>query len=524
MGVAAIGLFWLYLGQTVFFVGPSEWDDAFYAELATGNTQRWAARNRYVHVWSLRLLYSLIGSRRFAAGLYPNLVIVALSVLGFMWGKRLAGNSCGLLAAALMPLYLAFLKWITVPYVDPTLALWATCTLLATLLTIETVHPRRQAVYAWCSGMACYLAVESKETGLAILPVVFIALLSAPHIRRVGIMTCLGVLSGWLVLRSMDAVFSQDTWVWWSSDWNHYFGAEPGVSSGKLTWHDERMNSNYILQLTKEGYLPFTLLGFAGAAHGFRQSRGVRILTLWLFSTLLFSSIIAWKSPGIFANERYLASFAPALVILSAYWITKVWQEHRTMQWREAILGAPLLVLVSLPAIYTLSVTAFGQSTKSTTRAVFFLVTLTQVFLFMIPWFTKCRWLPRIALVILIAMAALINVSEARAHIALTRGHLQPWLKLTSILDREHVNLVRWNLPKRPYATYRIRYRLVTLSHRPSREISVRNIRELSQRTNNEWVFSLREKDSRLEKLGWLRVVHTATGRDGPWSVYRPPT
>jgi hypothetical protein len=523
MAVAAMGLFWLYLGQTIFFVGPSEWDDAFYAELATGDTQHWVARNRYVHVWSLKLFYLAIDSRRTAAGLYPNIVIVALSALGFIWGRKLAGIACGLLAAALIPIHLVFLKWITVPYVDPTLALWTTSALLTALLAAQAQTRRSELLWAWCSGVACYFTIESKETGLAVVPVLLVTLLATPHKRRVLVTTLTGFFSGWLVLRGVDAVFSSKNWLWWSSDWNHYFGSEPGLKPSKTSPLIERMQSNYVQQLTQRGHLPFTLLGLAGAAYGFRKNLAVRSLALWTFSTLVFSSMIACKSPGIFADERYIASFAPALVILSSYWVTHIWRESRKIKWSEFSIGAPLLIFATLPAIYALGVITFGQPTRSTIRAVFFIVTLSQVGLFMVPWLSSCRWLPRIAFVLLAALTTLNNVQEARAHIAVTRNHLEPWLRLTKLLDKGNINLARWRLPKRPYATYRVRFRLVSLSRRPSQEISVRNIRDLSERENNEWIFSLGENNPALQKLGWIRVISAATGRDGPWSVYRPP-
>src|SRR4051794_21304499 len=46
---------WFWLAMQPLFLGPADWDDTMYADRAISGAFVWDARNRYVHVWAIRM-------------------------------------------------------------------------------------------------------------------------------------------------------------------------------------------------------------------------------------------------------------------------------------------------------------------------------------------------------------------------------------------------------------------------------------------------------------------------------------
>ena len=95
---------WFAMAMGPFFVGPAEWDDNLYCDMAAVPRADASIQSRYVHIWTLRLFNGVVPSRRTAAAAYSALTVIGLMGIAFPVGRRLGGTGCGLLAAALMPL------------------------------------------------------------------------------------------------------------------------------------------------------------------------------------------------------------------------------------------------------------------------------------------------------------------------------------------------------------------------------------------------------------------------------------
>src|SRR5262249_22452395 len=115
--------FWAALGPL--FIGPSDWDDTMYAERAITKGFVWDVRNRYVHVWAIRLLDAICSSHRRAAAAWGVCCVCGLAALAFYAGKRIAGGAAAVLAALLTLLFPPLLKYLSVPHVDFTVALFS---------------------------------------------------------------------------------------------------------------------------------------------------------------------------------------------------------------------------------------------------------------------------------------------------------------------------------------------------------------------------------------------------------------
>ncbi|MFH0981716.1 MAG: glycosyltransferase family 39 protein, partial [Planctomycetota bacterium] len=155
---------WIALAMTTFFVGPAEWDDNQYCDLAALPRPNAAVPNRYVHIWTLRIFYLLMDSRRTAAALYSALAVVGMMWVAYFLGRRISGEAGGLLAAVLTPLHPVLLKYLTVPYSDEPMGLWSGVALVCAVSARETrsAHWRWGAVAA--AGWSCFMAVKCKET------------------------------------------------------------------------------------------------------------------------------------------------------------------------------------------------------------------------------------------------------------------------------------------------------------------------------------------------------------------------
>lgn len=520
--VAVWSVAWIYFGQSTFFVGPSEWDDVLYVELSTATGHHWSARNRYIHIWGLRLLSDLVGSRTLGVSLYPTLGVIALIWLCFYWGCHIGGRAGGVLAALLIPFFPALLKWISVPYVDPTVAVWGSAGLLTALLAVQTSEVKKSAYLFFATGIFLYFVSKTKETSIALLPAIAMAIVPARRKWGPALWMIVGFIVGWLILRILDHVYAQPDWLWRSSDWSTYWGRRPGPSVKATSETIVRMNSNYLQLLTRTDYLVIAMLAMMGAVVGFRESMGVRLLSGWLFFSLLLGSAAAWRSTGLFADERYLAAMAPPFVCLAAYGTVEIWKRATARDGPEAFRLLPWMLLLASVGIYSLTLAWFEKETTRSIRALFFMLPIAQVFLFIVPFLIQARWVSRSALILLLVTTGLASTREARAYVQESRERMQPWWTLARMMDKHQVGLVRHQRQGRPFPIYHIRRRIKALSARSAHKISVRAEYDIASVESNEWIFSLGRRNRELERKGWSRLVEGG-GRDGDWSVYGSP-
>ena len=518
VGLAAI---WIFIGQTWLFVGPSEWDDVLYVEIASLPTPMAEVRNRYVHIWLLRIFQHIFDSRAFASGLYANVIVVLAAALCFGFGRAAAGISCGVIAALIMPLNLAFLKWITVPYVDPCMALWSGCAVFAAAAGTRVAHPHSRIGWLVFAGFCTYFAIKSKETGIAVIPIVLLIILHHQKKHYSASLVAGGFLVGWLTLVCLDAAFTDSTWPWRSSDWGIYLGVPSEPPKATPIPHIIRMHANYVEQLIRAGHLGVTLLATAGAIRGFRNNLFIRASSLWWCASLLFGSVIAVYRIGLFADERYLAAFAPAMTVLAAFEIVSLYRNARSKYWKEGILAIVVVAgAVCLPIGYLL-LDITNSATERTSRAIFFMLPVGILISFTTAEIIKNRIAVTFTLIALGSLTAISNLNESRHHVLASRARIEPWKKVAALTDDAHVSLIRWRLPDRPLPKYQVRRRLRVLSKRPLAQVIVTNEQNLPHSNDKKWVFALGQHDGRLEKLHWIQV---AQGLDGVWwSVYRPP-
>ena|GEM_PF-7103713 len=517
--LVAFSVVWIALSQTTFFVGPSEWDDNLYCSLAAIPRPMPNVASRYFHVWTLRVFNLVLETRRAAGALYPTLLTVGLGWVAFFLGRRMAGLWCGLAAAVLMPFYPALLKYLTVPYCDTSMALWGGLAVLCALVAADAPTARRQTIAVLASGLCCVLSAQCKETGVATLPPVILALWACDRRLKVAALWISGALAGWLLLCALDRMFMDD--FWWRWHWTTYF---PGKKGGGGGTSSNRMSQHYLQMLLTTDFLAFSLLGVAGAAAAFRRQFAVRCVALWAFSALLFSSLISCRFHGVHALDRYCAALGVPLVILSAYWLVHVWRRpggDGEDEGRHRPIGLVVAVAITLGvAAYGLLTELTGNIDKSSVRYTFFMMPPALLLLFLAPWLTPGRRLPRIAIVLMLAATAAINVRSTLKYAAYKRNQLRPWVALTEALDEAGANLVKWKLPRKPFSKYRIARRCRTLSKRPPRDLQVREIESLGEVEENEWIFTSPEAWSALKDQGWAPFVKG--GQEGvSFVVYR---
>jgi len=508
---------WITLGMTTFFVGPAEWDDNQYCDIASMPRPSSWVPNRYVHIWTLRTFYFLMESRPVAAGLYSALTVVGMMWIGFSVGRRMSGPGCGLIAALLMPLYPVLLKYMTVPYCDEPMILWSGVALVCALLASDAQRSgTRWTVVAAC-GLFCFMSVKCKETGLAVVPAVALVLWSCDHRMKVVGQWLGGVLAGCLALTLLDAVIMHDGGFMWR--WSSYFphrtpNPNPTVRTGM----------EYVELLSSRQFLAFSLLGVGGALLSFRENRVVRAVAVWLFAVLLFQSLISARYKGIQALDRYAVGVGVPLVILGAHWIVKLWQRSPPADDRKPVALAVVLAILVGMTVYGIGVNVASQPDPKSTawRLYFFLVPLTTIALFAIPWLGSRRWLTRASLVVLVAMTATLSVSNTLRYTQRSEAKLEPWVKLAHGLDDSGAKLVTWKNGGKPFSKNRIARRCRALSAAPPEQIEIRAVESLDEVADDEWVVtdvkwwrsSTREQQE-LRAHGWQPFISAVEGRSG---------
>jgi hypothetical protein len=518
--VAAFALALIWLGTGPFKLGASDWDDTMYVEMAASGEFRWAIRNRYTHIWGLRVVQELVEPRATAAALWPTLMVAALAVASFFVGRRCGGTACGLLSMVLVVLFPPVLKYLAVPHVDLTLALFGMLTLLGAVSAVEIESPARSRAWAIASGLCCFLALESKETAL-VLPPLVLYLLSGTRRSRLHVYGewLAGLALGWCVLMALDAAFMEPGQRW-SSDLRDYFprGGQSHGGSDAAAPQKVKLERELLSELSKTAYAAFTWTGLAGAAWGFRRNRWVKALALWGIGTLVFTALIAWRSWTIDGRDRYLLCIGVALAPPGAAWVVELWRRPRENARENLIWLLPLLLSLSAMAIWGVWVLYFGQAGKPEQSAAFFIAPVAMLLLFIAPWLSGGRILPAVAALLLLAISALASIGQARDNVAKERRHIAPWVELARVADAANAQIAVWQ--SRKLNAVRVRSRLHAVSSRPVAELAVRVVEDPGEARADEWLFTGSERSKALEQAGWVRVASVSADRQ-PWSAYR---
>ncbi len=526
--VVVLSVTWIVLAQTVLFVGPSEWDDNAYCDVAAVPQKAPDIAARYFHIWTVRLFVLVMNNRQAACGLYPTLLTVGLIWLGFFAGRRIGGPWCGLLAAFLMPFYPSLLKYITVPYTDTPMALWGGFGILCALAATTARSPRRRTLALLASGAFFVWSTQCKETGIAALPAILMAVWGAPRPRR-GLATWIGgAAAGWLAFSTLDLIFLGDFfWHWHLGTYlpNALATAGPGGGTGTVLAAN-RMNQHYLYMLLMThrklyygDFLVFTLLGAAGAVAGWRKSLDVRCIAVWFFSVMAISSALSCHFHGVQAIDRYCVAMGVPLVILASGWSVRLWRHPTTpvegdSRARTYVLAAIVLLMYG-GAAAGLIIEAAGEATASTVRLDFFLLPPTLLVLFLVPWLAPGRVMCRAAIVLLLLASCAYNVRTAILYRDNKRNQLEPWVTLVEQLDKAKANLVRWDLPDKPFTRLRIERRVRTLSTRPADEIQVRDVTSPAEIREGEWMICSNDLENlkMIMRAGWQPIwVDAARG------------
>jgi len=520
----AIVAYWLYATQTHFFVGPSEWDDVYYWENARGQGPRWELRNRYFYIWLMRLYYLAWPENPLrAAGLFTTTVSAVTAISAAIIAFHLAGRKAALAALVLVPSHHALLKWVSVPYVDHGIAMWATlciaCLLSARRLAVTDARcgTRTVALFALhaLAGATVYFAIKTKETGLALVPVAIAFLVLIDRRPRAWLSTLAGFLAGWCAHRGLDALLVSGDWTWWSSDPWVYFGNNPNPAPHGH--QDVRMSASYVDQLTRPAHLAATLACTAGIVSLYREHQAVRLMTWWIACMLAFGSFIATRWLGIFADERYLAGIAPVMVVIAVFWAIDRFRRAQPDRWTRHLLEIAIVVLICAFPLYGSIGREMQLDGPQVRRALFYWLPLGTLFLFVAGYLLRSRSGRAASLIALALLAAWNSHHEARKYVASSRMRMAPWRELAGMVDEQWIDLARHG---RTYPAWRIRRRIATYAVRD--DVRVRNLKRIEDAEGYEWVIVRGSSSRTMERRNWRRMVH-GVDKDGPWSAYRPP-
>lgn len=514
----------VWLGFGPYFVGPSDFDDALYCDFAVTGASSWELRNRYTHVWLLRLTSALVDERRIAASVYSTLIVIGVGWLGFLLGKRIAGFACGVAAMVAIVLFPPMLRYISVPHVDLTMTFWVLLAILGACAALSA-DGRRSLAWAALSGVATYLALKSKETALP-LPAVLIYLGATQSRTRArhALSFAGGLLLGWALLAVLDWAFlASHEWVP-SSPFN-YFAEKPRGEAlfslpqppGPVKYLRHR---HLFGELTQPAFWAFLFMGVAGMAHGFRRSPVVKALTLWFLASVALTLVVAWRSSRIQIYDRYLIGPGAALAVTSAYWLVTLWARPRGAERENALWLVPLLLGLLAIALPALAAT-YGTPSEADRNAVVFVLPFALFMLGLTPWLTAGRLLAFGSGLVLLGVSAYASVMTAHEHVADRRKELAPWIELARRADRENAALAVWKAPDK-YPARRVTWRTRMLSRRAADAVQVRPVGDPDQIGRGEWLFTRGCARADLTSRGFALVVQARCNeREWAWSVYR---
>ncbi|MGD8859784.1 MAG: hypothetical protein PVI30_07220 [Myxococcales bacterium] len=510
----------IWLGTGPLWLGPNTWDDAMYTERAATGSLHWEVRNRCVHIWGIRIFHLLIEPLAVAAGAWATAMAIGLSIGGFLAGRILGGPASAAVAALAVPFFPSVLQYISVPHVDLPMACFSLLAIVAAVDAGQAQEARRATVSAALAGLCLYLALESKETALAAVPAVGLAL---AHRRPIGPTVWLAALGGMavglLTLRALDLAFVAKP-DFLPSDPLHYFQLRPpGAAATGAHSKPAPLKRDLARQLSELPFLATMLLGLGGAARAFRAHLMARALTVWVMAVLTLTAAIAAGSRTIQANHRYVLAVGVGLAPLAAFFVVDHFRRERRFQGRDllwlGVCAVPLLKLA--PTLWT---QLAGEPGDSEARAVYFLGPVVLLSLFLTPFATVGRWTAGPALALALTLGMQQSWEFARAEVVEQRERLAPWRKLAAALDAADAPISVTSA--RRWARVRVRRHLRALSSRPARQVRVDKVAREANLPPGEWVFTGGKRNPALEKAGYVPVARYEHRRLG-WVAYRPP-
>jgi hypothetical protein len=526
LALALLGLFWLAMGPL--YLGPSDWDDTMYAERAVSKGFAWDARNRYVHVWAIRLVDQLVPSHRTAAGAWGALCVCGLAALAFVSARRIGGWVAGALAFALVPLFPPMLKYLSVPHVDFTMALFSMLALLSAVLAVESPRRGVARAAAFASGVFVYWALKSKETGLVVLPLTAYVMLSAHALkgqrRQNYALWALGLALGFLALFAFERALIKDA-PHHPSDPTIYFAPPPPAANDappkrepppRVVRDDELLDA-----LRRPAFFAITALGLAGFASAGRRSLWARALGLWALALLAFTALVSFYSRGVDAEDRYLIAVGAALAPLAAANVVALFRRPAGEPAPGALAMLGLLLLTVPLVAWSLWAMHQRDFTEQQLRAVMLVGPLALMLLFLATFVAPRRWLAGPAALLLLMASALVSIDQARDHLEQKRHELAPWTELAHMVDAAAKPRIAV-LHGKSYRASRLRWRLRLFSRQALLEIAVRDIDAPDRAEPGEWVFVGATHERALESANYRRVL-ALEGDPRPWALYTKP-
>lgn len=522
--------FWLALGP--WFIGPSDWDDTMYVDRAVTGAFVWDVRNRYVHVWAIRLVDLVAPTHRSAAAAWAALCVCAMAGLAYYAGQRMGQWLCGVIAALLTLLFPPMLTYLSVPHVDFSMALFSMLAVCAAAYAVESERRRSVVVASIASGVFGYLALKSKETGLVVPPLCAYLLFGVrgwPKWRSYAAWLA-GLGLGFCVLFALDHAFLVKKELK-SSDPGHYFAQAPAPAASKAPAPaappapkaEARPRAPHEVELVTAlldpTFAAFTLLGCAGFARGARRNVWAHALGLWALSVFAFTVLISVRYRGVDAQDRYLIAVGAALAPLAAYQVGCLLREPG-LPLKQSLFFLGLLVVIAGIALWALWGKHIGDMDFHRVRAFQLTLPLGMLLLFLAGWFTP-RIIAALAACVLLGMSSVLALDHARVHRDQKRHELEPWNALSQRIAATTPTPRIAVLHGRSYRAARLRWRLRVLATSAPFQGGVRDINSADQLESDEWVFVGAAQDRALESRHYQRLA-SLDGDPNPWSLYTP--
>ena len=440
---------WWFLAHGPLALGAHRWDDARYATRAVQGAFDAGIRNRYVHVWGLRAFFTLIDDRLTATISYASIMGLGLITVAFALGRQVGGLRCGLLAALLIPFYPPVFRYFTAPMSDPPSTLYAALALLAAL---SGKTPRHQTWMAMASGLLCLASIKSKESGVAVVPAVWWALLHNRHGVRSLLYWGAGAVAGQIGLCVIDLGITGDAWI--SLRREHHQNYAKLLTTDPKRYRDMRnlMRHEWLELLAACDMRNFSLCALLGLAVGIRRQRTLFSLALWALASLLFSSWVSFRYSGIDARMRYMIMFAIPACVSAAYLLTDLFSRepqslHSSPDATDRLArglhaGGVLIALwfayrgLQAGMLHVLD----RPMDFAHQRAEFFLLPLVVPAFLFIAWTTRKALLRRASILVIVLTIGVSALPGARDYVAGHQRLMHGWQQLAQYVDAHHLS------------------------------------------------------------------------------------
>lgn len=319
-----------YIGNT------THWDELLYMNLSQYTTPQSWVLNRYGHIYLQKFFFWLAGDSLTGSKVYWCFLYFSTYVLVYLCARKLAGKRGYLIGLIAVLLFCA----------QPLFVLESGCTFASvTVMFLITLGTFIYLFFPSCSrkfrpfvimilGLIFFWAVKSKETGICV-GILFLGLgENETGVRSVNRLVkdigwvCLGMITGCVVLMSLDLVFMGDFW----------FSVRPSSIEGLMgfntgEWpHDERGSSVYKLFSLDPILLPFLLYLLVGwMPFGRRLSRHESIAWLVPFGVIFFMIAVTIRMKAT-AEYRYFMPAIPGICIWAAQFfnLSLIRPEHKS--------------------------------------------------------------------------------------------------------------------------------------------------------------------------------------------------